>query len=159
MKLSEFKAILARQPDSSIFFVLPTGTKIPPHAHVTDVARVDKRFIDCGGVFRTESVCRMQIWFADDTDHRVGARMLLKVLDKAAVFLETDSLEIDEEYEAPFISQFPILRVEASNDSLLVHLGIKHTTCLAEDRCLPPPRPETLVFRPLPKIEQPQKCC
>jgi hypothetical protein len=65
-------------------------------------------------------------------------RMLLKVLDKAASFLESEDLDVDVEYEAPFISQFPISGVEIGDDALLVRLGIKHTACLAEDRCLPP---------------------
>lgn len=159
MNLSEFKKALSNHLDGSIVFILPTGTKIPPHAHVTDVARIDKRFIDCGGVFRTESVCRMQVWFADDTDHRVGTRVLLKVLDKAAPFLESDSLDVEVEYEAPFISQFPIESVEAARGSLLVHLGVKHTACLAADRCLTKPTPEALPPRSLPRLAQPQKCC
>ena len=41
MKLSEFKRLLAEHPGTNIHFVLPTGTKIPLHAHVTDVARKD----------------------------------------------------------------------------------------------------------------------
>jgi hypothetical protein len=159
MKLSEFKKVLSSQSDKSLHFVLPTGTKIPVHAHVTDVARIDKRFIDCGGTFRTESVCRLQAWFADDTDHRIGARMLLKVLDKAAGFLESEDLDVDVEYEAPFISQFPISTVEVGEEALLVHLEIKHTTCLAEDICLPPAARKPSVFKPLPNLEPMKKCC
>ena len=159
MKLNEFKRLLAEHSEKNIHFVLPTGTKVPPHAHVTDVARIDKRFIDCGGTVRTESLCRLQTWFADDTDHRVGAQMLLKVLGKAAPFLETEDLDVDVEYEAPFISQFPISSVVAESGILVIHLGIRHTACLAQDKCLPPTaKVESGLFRAIPSL-QPAKCC
>ncbi len=49
MILSELKKLLAENTYRNIRFVLPTGSKIPPHAHVTEGARMDKRIIDCGG--------------------------------------------------------------------------------------------------------------
>lgn len=86
MLLLELKKLLAQNPQNNIRFVLPTGSKIPPHAHVTEVARLDKKFIDCGGTFRTESVCRLQTWFADDTDHRLTAGKLLAILQSPHPF-------------------------------------------------------------------------
>jgi len=158
MILSELKKLLAENSYRNIRFVLPTGSKIPSHAHVTEVARMDKKFIDCGGTFRTETLCRLQTWFADDTDHRLTAGKLLAILDKSASFLETDDLEVDVEHEAPFVSQFPIEKIEVDGDVLIVKLGIKHTACLAEDKCLPPALNKTFQFKPLPKIES-SKCC
>jgi len=141
-----------------IRFILPTGSKIPPHAHVTEVARIDKKFIDCGGTQRTETVCRLQTWFQDDTDHRLTAGKLLAILDKSASFLETDDLEVDVEHEAPFIAQFPIQKMEVDGDTLFVNLGIKHTACLAEDKCLPPNLNKTSLLTPLPSFKS-GKCC
>ena len=159
MMLSEFKKLLSKNPRLNIRFVLPTGSKVPPHAHVTEVDRMDKRFIDCGGTFRTETVCRLQTWFADDTEHRVGSNMLLKVLGKAAPFLKTEDLEMDVEYEAPFISQFPIAEVKAEGDRLTIHLGIRHTVCLAPDQCLPSStKVDSILSRSLPSLK-PVKCC
>src|ERR1700722_19361341 len=134
MQISELKKTLAENSYRNIRFILTTGTKAPPHAHVTEVALIEKKFIDCGGTFRTETNCRLQTWFADDTDHRLTAGKLLAILDKSASFLEADNLEVDVEHEAPFISQFPISGAEADGDVLLVRLGIKHTACLAEDK-------------------------
>jgi hypothetical protein len=71
MKLSELKKSLAKNASRNIRFILPTGSKIPPHAHVTEVARIDKKYIDCGGTGRTDTICRLQTWFQDDTDHRL----------------------------------------------------------------------------------------
>src|ERR1700744_1723339 len=117
MKLFEFKKILSDYAGRNIRFILPTGGKIPPHAHVTEVARIDKKFVDCGGTFRTESVCRLQTWFADDTDHRLTAGKLATILQKSASFLESDDIELDVEHEAPFISQFPVSRIDINADS------------------------------------------
>jgi len=158
MILSELKKLLSENSYRNIRFVLPTGSKIPPNAHVTEVARIDKKFIDCGGTFRTETLCRLQTWFAEDTDHRLTAGKLLAILDKSASFLEKDDLEVDVEHEAPFVSQFPIEKAEVEGEVLFVRLGVKHTACLAEDKCLPPSMNKTFQFKPLPKIES-SKCC
>ena len=160
MKLSELKQTLAQHSDKTLRFVLPTGSKIPAHAHVTEVARLDKRFVDCGGTFRTESSCRLQAWFSDDTEHRLTAGKLLSIFNKGARILETEDLEVEVEYEAPFIAQFPVSSVEPNGESVLVRLGTKHTACLAEDKCgvSPSPTKQTIGFKPLPKLET-EKCC
>ncbi len=159
MHLTEFKKALNQHPEKLLHFVLPTGTRIPPHAHITEVARIDKHFIDCGGTVRKESACRMQIWFADDTEHRISAQKLLKVLDKSASILGTDELAVDFEYEAPFISQFPVTSFVSEGNSLLVLLGIRHTDCLAKDICLPSPKSsKSFTIPQLPQLER-TKCC
>jgi hypothetical protein len=158
MQLSEFKKSLAKNASKNIRFILPTGSKIPPHAHVTEVARIDKLFIDCGGSVHTETVCRLQTWFADDTDHRLTAGTLSAVLEKALSLLGTDDLEVDVEHEASFISQFPVEKLEADGDALVVRLGVKHTACLAEDRCLPPNLSKPYQLKLLPKGKA-KKCC
>ena len=158
MQISEFKKTLSKNTCRNIRFILPTGTKAPPHAHVTEVALMEKKFIDCGGTFRTDSLCRLQTWFADDTDHRLTAGKLLAILDKSASFLGADDLEVDVEHEAPFVSQFPIEKVEVDGGALNIRLGVKHTACLAEDRCLPPNLNKTSILATLPSFK-PTKCC
>ena len=61
-------------------------------------------------------------------------------------FFENENIEVDVEYEAPFISQFPVANIEVSGNELVLNLGTKHTACLAEDKCLPP---QSVLFRPL----------
>jgi len=136
MKLSDFKMYLQSQ-DKEIQFILPTGSKIPLQVHVTEIARLDKSFIDCGGTFRTESICRLQTWFSSDTEHRLTSAKLLGILKKSKTLFDSDSLDIEIEHEAPFISQFPISKIEEDEKFLTVLLGVKHTACLAEDKCLP----------------------
>jgi len=160
MKLSEFKRLLANHPDKNVRFELPTGSKFPAHAHVTEVARIDKRYIDCGGTKRTDSACRLQTWFADDTDHRLVVAKLLGILDKAAPLLETEDIEIDVECEAPFIAHFPVAGIEADDDIVLIRLGIKHTACLAEDKCGISQPPQTVFsIGTIPSLTPATKCC
>ncbi len=158
MQISELKKTLSENARRNIRFILPTGTKAPPHAHVTEVALIEKKFIDCGGTFRTDSLCRLQTWFADDTDHRLTAGKLLAILEKSASFIKADDLEVDVEHEAPFVSQFLIEKVEVDGESLTIRLGVKHTACLAEDRCLPPNLNKTNILVRLPGFKE-KKCC
>jgi hypothetical protein len=138
MKLAELKSQLGLQPAANVRFLLPDGNSVPAHAHVTEVARIDKRFVDCGGTLRNDSRCRLQTWFADDTDHRLTAGKLLKILDKAKSFLVSDDLEVDVEHEVQFISQFPLESIAVSPDEIIFRLGTRHTACLAMEKCLPP---------------------
>lgn len=158
MRLSELKNLLVENASRNIRFILPTGSKIPPHAHVTEVARIDKKYIDCGGTRRTDTVCRLQTWFQDDTDHRLTAGKLAAILEMSASFFDKEDPEIDVEHEAPFISHFPIEKIENDRDTLMVYFGVKHTACLAEDRCLPPNLNAPYEFNLLPKGRE-KKCC
>lgn len=139
MKLSELKNSLGQNSEMNVRFVLPDGTSIPAHAHVTEVARIDKIFVDCGGTLRNDSQCRLQTWFADDIDHRLTAEKLLKILEKAKSFLLSDDLEVDVEHEVGFISQFPLESIEVSQNEMVLHLTERHTACLAMDKCMPAP--------------------
>ncbi len=69
MKLHELKKILTQNPAALVRFQLPNGDFIPAHAHVTEIARIDKRFIDCGGTLRTDVMCWLKtlptIWITD----------------------------------------------------------------------------------------------
>jgi hypothetical protein len=162
MKLTELKGILNQHPAANVRFHLPNGDSVPAHAHVTEVARIDKRFIDCGGTLRSDSLCRLQTWFSDDVDHRLTAGKLAKILDMARTVLLSDDLEVDVEHEVGFITQFPLASVEALPDEIVLHLSERHTACLALDKCnLPPAKPSE--FSPLKfnfRDAQPSaKCC
>jgi len=161
MKLTELKLHLKKHPAAELRFALPNGDSIPAHAHVTEVGRIDKRFIDCGGTLRNESLCRLQTWFADDADHRLTAGILLRILEKAGVVLMSDDLEVDVEHEVGVISQFPLESVEASADGIVLRLGERHTACLAQDKCKSGSTPPS-EFSPLKfsfREKQPSSAC
>lgn len=161
MKLAELKTNLGQHPGANIRFLLPAGDSVPIHAHVTEVARIDKRFVDCGGTLRNDSLCRLQTWVANDLDHRLKAGKLLKILEKAGSFLVSDDFEVDVEHEVGFVSQFPLESVEILPGEIVLHLGERHTACLAPDKCgVPAPAipsdPRNFNFRKQP---QAANCC
>ncbi len=137
MNVAGLKKILSDHSEAKVRFVLPNGESVPAHAHVTEVARIDKRFIDCGGTLRNDALCRLQTWYSDDVDHRLLAGKLAKILEKAAPILQSDDLDVDVEHEVTFISQFPIERAEKSGDEIVIRLSERHTACLALDKCKP----------------------
>lgn len=162
MTLGELKAVLSGSGDAHVRFRLPSGAPVAAHAHVTEVARVDKRFIDCGGTFRRESWCRLQTWVADDVGHRLTAGRLLGALVKAAPTLDADAdgLGVDVEHEDGVVSQYPLLKVAAEPGAVVLELGQRHTDCLAKELCVPAPvqaapitfgrRPAAVVSAPAP---------
>jgi hypothetical protein len=150
LSVSELKRRLAVDPTASVRFVLPDGTAVPAHAHVTEVARIEKRFIDCGGTFRVEVACRLQTWVADDVDHRLNAGVLLRILGKAEPILGDDSLSVDVEHETTLISQYPIASVDTAPGELRIRLSLRHTECLAPDLCRPPAGPRSISFTARP---------
>ena len=54
MKLSEF--LFALNQVESLDFKTPDGTAVPAHFHITEVGKVEKHFIDCGGTENAKKV-------------------------------------------------------------------------------------------------------
>lgn len=135
MTVAELNAALAAVPESALHLMLPGGEFVPAHFHVTEVGRVQKDFIDCGGVTRSAVTCLLQIWVADDFAHRLTTTKLAGVMRMAADLLRGDELPIEVEYEGEAVSQFPVALAEATPAGLLLHLGRKHTDCLAPAAC------------------------
>jgi hypothetical protein len=140
MKTSELLSSLLSNPEHQLQFILPDGGRIPIHAHITEVGRVDKTFLDCGATIRKVSTLCLQSWVADDTDHRLPAGKLADIIDRAAPILGTEDLDVELEYEDGFISQFPVETAQAQGDLLIFTLSTKHTDCLAKEICLPSPK-------------------
>ena len=135
IRLSEFDHLLRSAPHSQLRFALPDGTLVPAHFHVTEVGRVDKRFIDCGGTRREIGSCVLQVWVAEDREHRLAAGKLSGILALAADLLAGEDLPVEVEFERGVVSQYPVVASESQEGLLLFHLGLKHTDCLARDRC------------------------
>ena len=135
MNLSNFRQALARDPNAALHVMLPDGDFVPAHFHITEIGRVNKHFVDCGGTERESTTCVVQAWVAADTDHRLTAGKLAKIVELAAPILKDDDMPVEIEYEAGVISQYPLGGVEVTPAGLLLMLGSKHTDCLAPDRC------------------------
>jgi Family of unknown function (DUF6428) len=137
MTLNALSAALAAAPELPLTVIWPDGEPIEAHFHVTEVGRVQKDFVDCGGTVRRVTSCLLQTWVGDDTDHRITGGKLLKAIAAAAPILGGEDLPVELEYEACNVVQLRVVAVERATDALLVRLGKKHTDCLAKDICLP----------------------
>lgn len=128
MKLSAFKKALESLTD--VNFTLENRTMVPEHFHVTEVGMITKNFIDCGGTVRTEKVVSLQLWEANDFDHRLKPQKLLNIIALSEKMLGIEDLDIEVEYQASTIGKFG-LNFEGKN----FVLTSKQTNCLASDKC------------------------
>ncbi len=135
LKLSNLRDALAQNPTAALHFLLPDGDLVPPHFHITEVGRVRKDFIDCGGTVRSLTSCVLQVWVANDHDHRLESTKLAKIMETAQQLLGNDDLPVEIEYEDVVVSQYPIGGAEMTPSGILFHLGTKHTACLAPEKC------------------------
>jgi hypothetical protein len=136
MKLSEIKQHLNNL--ESIAFKLPNGNLVPSHFHVTEVGKIDKHFIDCGGTIRNESVINFQLWEENDYDHRLHPEKLVHIIELSEKVLGLEDLEIEVEYQAETIGKFGL-----DFDGTHFILTNKQTDCLAKDKCgIPESKPK-----------------
>ena len=139
MKLESFQELLQAHRDKQFQLVLPSQSAVPISFHITEVAHVQKRFIDCGGRLHTTHTCQLQAWVGTDTDHRLAAGKIADVLNLANEVLPAgQDLDIEIEYEDMVISQYPVASYTVTDDAVVLNLAAKHTDCLAKDICLPP---------------------
>ena len=138
MKLSVFQNLLSAHRDKQFHMILPNQSTVPISFHITEVAHVQKRFIDCGGKLHTTQTCQLQAWVTTDTDHRLLAGKMADVLALAKDVLPAgEDLDIEVEYEDAAISQYPVASYTVTDDAVVLNLTTKHTDCLAKDICLP----------------------
>jgi len=128
MKLSEVKSALNQL--ETIAFQLPNGDLVPAHFHITEVGKITKHFIDCGGSVRNENVANFQLWNADDYNHRLHPEKLVDIIELSEKVLEMEDLEVELEYQADTIGKFGL---EFDGTNFL--LTSKQTDCLAKEKC------------------------
>jgi len=129
MKLSEIKKILKNL--DRIGFQLPNGTFVSSHFHVTEVGKVSKDFIDCGGKVRNETVINFQLWEQNDYDHRLHPDKLINIITLSEKMFMFEDLEIEVEYQG----EETIGKYNLDFDGVNFLLTSKVTACLAIDAC------------------------
>lgn len=128
MKLSELKEAAAGI--DQLHFLLPDGSSVPSHYHVTEVGYVTKNFIDCGGTVREEKVVNFQLWYSDDLDHRLRPDRLLSIVSIFEKTFGAEDHDIEVEYQADTIGKYGLSFQDGA-----FHLTNKMTACLAPDKC------------------------
>jgi hypothetical protein len=154
MILSELKSLLSEYSDRYFRLALPDGAAVPVSFHVTEIGRVNKTFIDCGGTLREKSTCQLQVWVGEDYDHRIETGKMAGILEKGKSLLPDDSVPVEIEYEDRVISQYTIEGHDLSDDAVVLKLAHKHTEGLAPELCglqMPDLR--------LPSIDGKSSCC
>ena len=140
MKLSEIKNHLSTL--KNIAFKLPNGALVKPHFHVTEVGRITKDFIDCGGQLRSERVVNFQLWEEKDYDHRLHPEKLLSIIELSEKMFKFEDLEIEVEYQG----KETIGKYDLDFDGTYFLLTSKLTACLAEDACgISPEKPKVAI--------------
>ncbi|MFS4454560.1 DUF6428 family protein [Maribacter sp. 2304DJ31-5] len=128
MKLSEVKLVLEEL--ETIGFQLPNGELVPNHFHVTEVGKITKHFIDCGGTIRNEEMISFQLWNANDYDHRLHPEKLTNIIKLSENVLGLEDAEVEVEYQGGTIQKFGL-----DFDGKNFLLTSKQTDCLAKDKC------------------------
>lgn len=137
LTISVLKRALTAAPELPLTVLWPDGDPIEAHFHVTEIGRVQKDFVDCGGTVRRVVTCLLQTWVGDDTDHRITGGKLLRAFAAAEPIFGSADLPVELEYEACNVVQLTVVAVEREADRLVIRLGKKHTDCLAKDVCVP----------------------
>lgn len=135
MNLSEFREVISASPDAALRIELADGAALAPHFHVTEVGRVAKDFVDCGGVLRQEVRCVLQTLVAGDTEHRLHSTKLagiLALVDKLDLPAEAP---VEVEHQERSVSTDGVESVTLEGETLVIRLAPKQTACLAEDAC------------------------
>jgi hypothetical protein len=148
MQLEDIKTVL--QTAKELSFLLPDGTAVPAHFHVTEVGKVDKHFIDCGGKMREESVANFQLWSANDYDHRLHPEKLLHIIELSQEKLGLSNETVEVEYQNETIGKYSL-----DFDGTHFILQPKQTACLALESCgVPSAKPK----RSLATLTNASKC-
>lgn len=133
MKLSEFKNKLGSLQSLNIVLKKPApfqSTFIPAHFHITEIGLNTKYFIDCGGDVHAEKFINLQIWVADDFNHRLSPASLLKIIDLSGKVLGNEDLDIEVEYQTDTLGKY-YLEFQSGNFFLIP----KQADCLAKIKC------------------------
>ncbi|NBC06947.1 MAG: hypothetical protein GVY26_07120 [Bacteroidetes bacterium] len=128
MTVSELKTHL--QSTNQLVFQQPNGQVVPLHFHITEMGLSTKHFVDCGGTTRTEAHASLQIWVAEDYEHRLSPEKLIGIIDMATPLLDGQNPEVEIEYQTDTIGRYG-LDFQRGKFVLMP----KQTDCLAKEKC------------------------
>ena len=128
MKYFEFKSELQKQ--ELLAFIMPNGISFPAHFHITEIGRTQKQFVDCGGTIRNIGEINIQLWLADDINHRLTSKKLLQIMQETESKIILPDEEFLVELQGKTIEKYSIMK---SDFGFL--LQATQTACLAEDSC------------------------
>ena len=135
MNLKSLIETLDANKECSLFVMLPSGKFVPDHFHVTEVGKIQKTFVDCGGTRRENICCAIQIWTANDVEHRLQAGKLASILKLGQNLGISDDWPVEVEYGEDAASYYQLSSVSVAAKQVILFLVGKKTNCLAPDKC------------------------
>ena len=131
MKISQFKsALLLAKPEANPQFLQINGLPVAAHYHITEIGLILKNYVDCGGVVRQERKASMQLWLANDTDHRLSTEKLLGIIEKSEQLFGLNDEELEVEFQGQTIETYGLAVQDFG-----FQFTAKKTTCLAPGHC------------------------
>jgi hypothetical protein len=121
--------------DNQISIFQPSGLGVQPNFHITEIGKTTKNFVDCGGNKRTTTNTTLQIWVANDREHRLTVGKLIKIIE-AGKDLVSDEDEIVFEYDNGYtLGLFGIELCQILDTVFNIFLSKRKAACLAPDQC------------------------
>lgn len=155
--LTDLLTILEENNPESIIPLLPEGEPVLPHYHVTEVARIQKDFIDCGGTVRCALSAQLQLLTATDFEHRLSAKKLAGIIRKSESLLGDDPLPLTLEYGQKVAVVYPVSKMTWEDGKLTLQMETPSTSCLAPDTCgLDPEESRVTAFRVKATVYEPK---
>jgi len=153
MLLSAFKQTLSEL--DKLKFQLPNGQLVPSYFHITEVGKVTRNYIDCGGVLRQENKLNLQLWVSSDTEHRLKPDNILNILQLAENELGFLDLELEVEYQQTTVGRYKL----ALNGEVF-ELVNTQTACLAPNQCgIPQEKPRVRLTASGLSCNTDSDCC
>jgi hypothetical protein len=134
MKLYEFSNILKTVGTKRLVIRKSPTEVVPEHFHITEIGNVKKDFVDCGGVRRQLEYCAMQVWVADDINHRLTPDRLSSILDQGLKFIDDNNI-VNFEIQERTVALYELFGMTISKDVVYLEVAEKKTACLAPDKC------------------------
>ncbi len=151
MKLSELRQVL--KEIDTLTILTSEGGFVPKHFHVTEVGLINKKYIDCGGTLRNDVKIGMQLWEADDYEHRLTPQKFLSIIELSDSKLDLPDEEIEIEYQGDTIRKYKL-----DFDGHYFHLRTTLTDFLAPDKCGVPSEKKKVSLRDLSEKSSNTSC-
>ncbi|MGB0375919.1 MAG: DUF6428 family protein [Flavobacteriaceae bacterium] len=125
---------------SSLSIRLTDGSQVPAHFHLTEIAWIEKAFIDCGNTLRKEGFWQFQLYTAEDYDHRLAPAKLQGIIAQGLTHWPFPEAPIRIEFQGKTIENY-FLTLQGG----YLVLQPTQTACLAEDACGIPEKPKVRI--------------
>lgn len=113
-----------------VHFQYENGERLAAHFHLTELGRIDKHFIDCGGQLRNQTQLSLQLWHANDLEHRLSPEKFNHIIQLSEEKLKLPNAEILVEVQGRTIESYGL---DFADDAFV--LRKLYTACLATDQC------------------------